>query len=83
MGQERYSSTILDLNIRWVLSGQLHASAALPRGRAPDTNEIGGWVDPRAGLDAVEWRNTSCSSRELNPRHPAHRYTDYATPAHF
>jgi hypothetical protein len=35
------------------MSGQLHAPAALP----PGTHWIGGWVDPRAGLDDVEKRN--------------------------
>jgi hypothetical protein len=36
------------------VSGQLHALAALPlRERAPGTHWIGGWVDPRAVLDAV------------------------------
>jgi hypothetical protein len=28
-------------------------------------------VDPRAGLDAVEKRETSCSYRESNTGHPA------------
>jgi hypothetical protein len=39
------------------VSGELHASAALPpRERAPGTHWIGGRVDPRAGLDAVAKR---------------------------
>jgi hypothetical protein len=34
------------------VSGQLHASAALPRGeRAPGTQWIGGWMGLRADLD--------------------------------
>jgi hypothetical protein len=37
------------------VSGQLHAPAALPpEERASGTNWIGGWVVPRASLDAVE-----------------------------
>jgi hypothetical protein len=37
--------------------GQLHAPAALPSGKElPVTYCIGGWVGPRAGLDAVEKR---------------------------
>jgi hypothetical protein len=36
------------------VSGQLHAPVALPRERAPGTHCIGGWVDPRAGLDDME-----------------------------
>jgi len=34
---------------------QLHAPAAFTPGeRAPETHRIGGWVGPRAGLEAVE-----------------------------
>jgi hypothetical protein len=36
------------------VSGQLHAPAALPPGKRPGTHFIGGWVDPRAGLDDME-----------------------------
>jgi hypothetical protein len=36
------------------VSGQLHAPAALPPGKSPGTHFIGGWVDPRAGLDDME-----------------------------
>jgi hypothetical protein len=40
-----------------VRSGQLHAPAALhPGKRAPGTHWTGGWVGPRAGLDAVDKR---------------------------
>jgi hypothetical protein len=35
--------------------------------RAPGTYWIGGCVAPRAGLDAVEKRNISCSCQEPNP----------------
>jgi hypothetical protein len=39
------------------VSGQLHAPAALPPGKGPPgTRWMGGWVGPRAGLDAVENR---------------------------
>jgi hypothetical protein len=39
------------------VSGQLHTPAALPPGeRGPRTNWIGGWVGPRADLDAVAKR---------------------------
>jgi hypothetical protein len=35
------------------VSGQRHAPAALcPRGKIPGTHCTGGWVSPRAGLDA-------------------------------
>jgi hypothetical protein len=39
------------------VSGQFHAPAALPPGEsAPGTHWIGGWVGPRADVDAVEKR---------------------------
>jgi hypothetical protein len=42
------------------VSGQLHALAALQPGeRAPGNRWIGGWVDPRAGLDDMENRKFS------------------------
>jgi hypothetical protein len=63
------------------VSGQLHAPAALPpREGAPGTRWIGGWVGPRAVLDAVV-KIIPSSRRESNPRTPiiqpvAQRYTD-------
>jgi hypothetical protein len=65
------------------VSGQLHAPAALPPGRAPGTNWIGGWVGPRAVLDAVVKRKIPSPRRESNPRTSivqpvAQRYTDWA-----
>jgi hypothetical protein len=38
---------------------------------SPGTHCVGGWVGPRAGLDAVEQRNISCFCRESNPGRPA------------
>jgi hypothetical protein len=39
------------------VSGQLHAPAALAPEKSPGTHFIGGWVDPRAGLDDMEkWK---------------------------
>jgi len=35
------------------VSGQFHALAALPPGKAPGTHWIGGWMGPRASQDAV------------------------------
>jgi hypothetical protein len=54
------------------VSGQLHAHG---------THWIGGWVDPRAVLDAVVKRKIPSPRRESNPRTPivqpvAQRYTD-------
>jgi hypothetical protein len=39
------------------MNGQLHAPAALPPGKEPPVSHwIGGWMDPRDGLDDVENR---------------------------
>jgi hypothetical protein len=53
-----------------------------PGKRAPSTNWLGRWVDPRAGLDAIE-KNKILPCRESNPGRPAqvHRYTDWVIPA--
>jgi hypothetical protein len=52
-----------------------------PRERAPNVHSIGGWVDPRAGLDDVEKRKfLNLPGLELRPsvvQPVASRYTDY------
>jgi hypothetical protein len=66
---------ILDLDNKHEVSGQLHAPAARIRG----THWVGGWMGPRAGLDAVEKRKIPSPGRESNlPRSP---HTDSAIPA--
>jgi hypothetical protein len=57
-----------------------------PRDRSPGTHWIGGWVGPRAVLDAVARRKIPSPRRESNPRTPivqpvAQRYTDWAITA--
>jgi hypothetical protein len=54
-----------------------------PGERAPGTHWIGGWVDPRAGLDDLEKRKfLTPPGLELRPLgRPASRYADYAIPA--
>jgi hypothetical protein len=42
-----------------------------PRDRAPGTNWIGGWVGPRAGLDAVAKIKVPCPNRKSNSSRPA------------
>jgi hypothetical protein len=47
------------------VSGQLHVPATLPPGEiAHITQKIGGWVAPRAGLDAMEKRKVSGPVRQ-------------------
>jgi hypothetical protein len=78
----RYSSahsltSALDGN-KWSAS---HPGRFTPRERAPGTHWIGGWVGPRAVVDAVVKRKIPSPHRESNPRTPnvqsvAQRYTD-------
>jgi hypothetical protein len=60
------------------VSGQRHAPVALyPRGKDPGTHWIGGWVGPRAGLDAGARRKILCPCRGSNPDRPARSQTLY------
>jgi hypothetical protein len=57
-----------------------------PRERAPGTHWIGGWVGPKAVLEAVVKRKIPSPRRESNPRTPivqpvAQLYTDWAITA--
>jgi hypothetical protein len=57
-----------------------------PRERASGTHWIGGWVGPRAVLDAMVKRKIPFPRRESNPRTPifqpvVQRYTDWAIAA--
>jgi hypothetical protein len=66
---------------RWVIS--FTSRSLYPREGAPGTHWIGGWVGPRAVLDAVVKRKIPRPRRESNPRTPivqpvAWRYTDWA-----
>jgi hypothetical protein len=66
------------------VSGQLHAPGRFtPRERDPSAHWIGGWVGPRAVLDAVVKRKIPSPRRESKPRTSmvqpvAQRYTDWA-----
>jgi hypothetical protein len=55
------------------VSGHLHAAAALPPRKEPSIDWIGGWVGPRAGLDAVAKRKKfhDFPCRFLNPGPPS------------
>jgi hypothetical protein len=66
-----------------VLGSQLHVSAVLPqgKGRAPGTHWIGGWLGPRAGLNAVAERETLLGIKPWSSSQYPSQYTDKATPA--
>jgi hypothetical protein len=59
-----------------------HPGRFTPGERAYGTHWIGGWLDPRAGLDDMEKRKFSpyrYSNSDPSVAHPvASRYTDYA-----
>jgi hypothetical protein len=52
-------------------------SHSTPEERAQSAHWRGGWVGPRASLNAVENRKVSCPCWESNPRHPAHNLMLY------
>jgi hypothetical protein len=77
-GEEVQLLLILDLGTRWgwvvSITQWLHFT---PGERTPCTHWIGGWVGPRAGLDAGARRKILCPCWESNPDRPAHSQTLY------
>jgi hypothetical protein len=77
----RYSSTH---SLTSALDGDEWSASRLgrftPRERAPGTHWIGGWVDPRAGLDAVVKRNVPSFCRDSNPRSSSPSPAQYHLP---
>jgi hypothetical protein len=69
LGEWRYNSTN---SLTSALDGgewsSLRPGSFTPWERAPGTHCIGGWVGPRAVLDAVVKRKFPSSHRESNPR---------------
>jgi hypothetical protein len=69
------------------MSGQLHAPASLDLGEEPpDTHWIGGWVEPRAGLDVAKERKipSAVGHRtpiQLSSRFLPSQYTNWAIQA--
>jgi len=63
LGSESIAPRILDLGTkrRWVVS-------FTNRERAPGTRWIGGWVGPRAGLEAGAMRKIASPCRDKNSR---------------
>jgi len=53
------------------VSGQLHASAALPPWQNPGTHWVGDWLSPGAGMDILEREKISFSYHDSNPDSPA------------
>jgi hypothetical protein len=77
---------ILDLGIRWRWVVSFTPRPLYPKERAPGAHWIGGWVGPRAVLNAVVKRKIPSPRRESNPTTPivqsvAQRYTDWAITA--
>jgi hypothetical protein len=52
------------------MSGQLHPPVALPPGKEPLVHWIGGWMGPRAVVDAVVKKKIPSPRRESNPKTP-------------
>jgi hypothetical protein len=48
------------------VGGQLHPCSFTPGKAIPNIDWLGGWVSPRASVDAAEKRKISCSCWELN-----------------
>jgi hypothetical protein len=59
---------ILVLGTRWKLVVSFTLRSLCPRERVPATHWIGGWVGPRASLDAVVKRKIPSLYRESEPR---------------
>jgi hypothetical protein len=61
------------------VSGQLHETATLPPGKEPPGKHcIGGWVDPRAGLDKEKLKLLTPPGLELRPfDHPSRSQSLY------
>jgi hypothetical protein len=53
--KEGIAPRFLNLVHQMEVSGELHALAHLPpKGKAPSTHCVGGWVGPRSSLDAAK-----------------------------
>jgi hypothetical protein len=77
-GERRYSSYSFLTSVQD--GGEWSASCpsyALPGERTPGTHWTGGWVGPRAGLDAEARRKILCLCWGSNPGCPVHSQTLY------
>jgi hypothetical protein len=77
-GEEVQLLLILNLSTRW---GWVVSITTRPRytpgERTPGTHCTGGWVGPRAGLDAETRRKILCLCRRSNPGRPVRSQTLY------
>jgi hypothetical protein len=84
-GEEVQLLLILNLGTRWGWVESVTPRPRFPPGeRTPGTHWIGGWVGPRAGLDAEARRKILCSCRGSNLDRPivqpiVRHYTAWAT----
>jgi hypothetical protein len=77
-GEEEELLLILNLCTRWGWVVSITPRPRFtPRESTPGTHCTGGWVGPRAGLDAGARRKTLCPCRGSNPDRPARRQTIY------
>jgi hypothetical protein len=67
-GEWRYSSTILELNTRWI--SQLKIQAPSLSGEISGIHWARGCAGSRGGFGIVEKRKVTCPGRETNPRLP-------------
>jgi hypothetical protein len=72
MGKWRYSSTILDVCIRWREVVRFTSRSLNPWEKAPVAHSIKGWQGLRAVLDTAEKRKFSCPYQKSNLGRPAH-----------
>jgi hypothetical protein len=66
MGEWNYVSTVLHFGIRLKCLVSFTPRSLNSGGKAISTQWIGGWLNPRAGLDAVKLSKISFTCRELN-----------------
>jgi hypothetical protein len=81
MREWRYMSTIFDIGTRLMWSASRSGRFILKEG-TPGTHWIGGWVGPRDGVDALEYRKSLSPTENRTPALQliARRYTDWTIP---
>jgi hypothetical protein len=75
LGERRYSSYSF---LTSALEGGEWSASRPGRALAPGTHCTGGWVGPRAGLDAGVGGKIFYPCRGSHPGRPVHRHTDWA-----